>query len=92
MQPYTSPPPIEMVVQPSTVASRALPELSDTITSSRQASPSPVTSNTTRTPSPAGMVVPCKLKPSTVLLPVDTVKPAASAAPPPAPVTSTPVT
>ena len=70
----------------------AEPEESDKITSVRQASPSPVTSSTTSTPSPAGMVVPCKLNPNTVLLPVDTVKPAASAAPPPAPVTSTPAT
>ena len=80
MQPYTSPPPIAMVVQSSTVASKALPELSDTIKSSRQASPSPVTSSTTRTPSPAGIVAPCRLNPNTVLLPVDTVKPAAAAA------------
>ena len=81
-----------MVKQSSTVASSALPELSDITRSSRQAEPSPVTSSTTRTPSPAGIVAPCKLNPSTVLFPVDTVKPAASAAPPPAPVTSTPAT
>ena len=45
-----------MVVQSSTVASRALPELSAIITSSRQASPEPETSNTTSTPSPAAMI------------------------------------
>ena len=70
--------------------SRALPELSDTTRLDKQASPEPVTSNTTSTPSPAGMVEPVKLNPITVLLPVDTVKPASPAAPPPAPVTSTP--
>ena len=43
-------------------------------------------------PSPAGIVLPDKLNPITVLLPVDTVKPAVPASPPAAPVTSTPVT
>ena len=38
----------------------------------------------TSTPSPAGIVAPVKLNPITVLPPDETVKPASSAAPPPA--------
>ena len=81
-----------MVKQSSTVASNALPLLSDITRSERQASSEPVTSKNTNTPLPAGMVAPVKLKPITVEALEDTMKPAASAAPPPAPVTSTPST
>ena len=69
-----------------------MPEASDRIKSEIQASEaSPNTSRVTSKPSP-DIVEPVKLNPITVLLPVDTVNPASPAAPPPAPVTSTPVT
>jgi len=83
---------ITMVKQPSTDASKPLPDLSDTTKSTKQASPEPTTANTTSTSSPAGIVVPVKLNPITVLFPVDTVNVAASAAPFLAPVTFAPVT
>ena len=89
MQPYTSPPPILIVKQSSTVASRLTPSEFDTTRLSKQASPSPTTSNTTSTPSPDGIVAPEKLNPIQVISLQDTVNPAASAAPPELPVTST---
>ena len=67
--------------------------MSDTIRSDIHASEvSPSISTETRVPEPAGIVEPVKLNPNTVEPPVDIVKPAAAAAPPPAPVTVTPST
>ena len=42
----------------------------------------PSTSKVTSVPEPAGIVEPVKLKPITILPPVDTVKPLAAASPP----------
>jgi hypothetical protein len=81
-----------MVKQSSTVASMALPELSDITRPVRQASPSPVTSKTTNTPEPAGIMVPDKLNPRTTAALDEIINPAASAAPPEALTTSTPST
>ena len=73
--------------------SNPVPEESDTTKLEIHASEaSPSTSRLISTPSPAGIVEPVKLKPITVVELVDTVKPASAAAPPPAPVTSTPST
>ena len=52
----------------------------------------PLNDNTVNTPLPAGIEAPVNENPSTVLPPVDTVKPAASAAPSDAPVKAKPVT
>ena len=73
--------------------SKPLPEESDsTILEIHAAEASPVTSRVKRTPSPAGIVLPVKLKPITVEPPVETVKPASCAAPPLAPFKVTPST
>ena len=70
-----------------------MPAESDIIKSEIHAAEvSPVTSRVTSTPSPAGIVLPVKLKPITVVPPEDTVNPASCAAPPPAPFKVTPST
>ena len=94
MQPYTSSSPSSTIdVQSSTETSTAVPLLSEITTPDKQASAvSPSTSRTKSTPSPAGIVAPVKLNPTTVLALLETVKPASAAAPPPAPVIVTPST
>ena len=83
-----------IVLQSLTLASNATPSASDIIKLSSiiQTSPETVTSNTTRIPSPTGMVEPEKLNPITILLPVDSINPASSAAPLETPFTVAPST
>ena len=80
-------------MQSTTSAPNAAPDASENTSSAKHASEvSPTTVNAVRTPLPAGIVPPVKLNPITTPGLFDTVKPACSAAPPPAPVTSTPST
>ena len=93
MQPSTSPPPTLIVEQFSTEVSREFPARSERITSVKQNEPAlPSTSTFTKTPDPAGIGVPVKLNPNTVDSLNEIINPAASAAPPEALVTVTPVT
>ena len=85
------PPPTTIFTHPSTLTSIATPSASDKITFSTQAAPvSPSTSKTTNTPLPAGMASPVKLNPKTVVSLLESINPAASAAPPLAELTETP--
>ena len=87
MHPATGLSPTEM--QSPTLVSIALPTESEITTEERhKLSPvNPEPETVTSTPSPAGIVEPVRLNPSTVLPPVETVNPAADAVPPLAPVT-----
>ena len=73
-----------IAIQSPTAVSIALPTESDITTEERhKLSPvRPEPDTVTSTPSPAGMVEPVRLKPNTVLPPVETVKPASTTEPP----------
>ena len=80
-------------MKPSTEASKGAPPAPDIIKSVRETSPSlPWSSKVTKVPSPASITPPVSEKPRTVFAPLDTVNPAASAAPPPADTISAPWT
>ena len=78
-----------IVKQSEPEVSRPFASESDTMTALKQGDPSPSYSRVISVPEPAAIVEPVKLNPTTLLLPVDTVNPAASAAPPLTPVTVT---
>jgi hypothetical protein len=63
--------------------------VSATTISDRHASPEPSKESTVRTPLPAAIDAPLKLKPTTVVALEDTVNPASPAAPPDTPVMDT---